>query len=125
MDGMITDVFNKMQGFNYSKLKLVINRLQQDSAVSPDEIKGTLDIPLIGEIPYFPETTEINNEGVSVFLNRRKQSGNSAEYANAFKEIAREIVKANKAVNQYENELSVTETDSISRRKMKLGIFRK
>ena len=125
LDGMITDVFNKMQGFNYSKLKLVINRLQQDSAVSPDEIKGTLDIPLIGEIPYFPETTEINNEGVSVFLNRRKQSGNSAEYANAFKKIAREIVKANKAVDQYENELSVTETDSISRRKMKLGIFRK
>lgn len=125
LDGMITDVFNKMQGFNYSKLKLVINRLQQNSAVSPDEIKGTLDIPLIGEIPYFPEATEINNEGVSVFLNRRKQSGNSAEYANAFKKIAREIVKANKSANQYENEVSVTETDSISRRKMNFGIFRK
>ncbi len=92
IDGMLGDIFSKMAGFNYGKISLLVNRMQERASVTPAEIAKALNLPLIGDIPYYPEIVDINNEGVSVFLNRRKPSGRSSEYAAALKQIAKKLI---------------------------------
>lgn len=92
IDGMLGDIFSKMAGFNYGKISLLVNRMQERASVTPSEIAKALNLTLIGDIPYYPEIVEINNEGVSVFLNRRKPSGRSSEYAAALKQIAKKLI---------------------------------
>lgn len=93
IDGMLSDVFSKMEGFNNAKISLLVNRMHEKSAVTAQELARALNLTLLGEIPYYPEIVEINNEGVSVFLNRRKVNGRAAEFAGAFKALARKLIK--------------------------------
>lgn len=93
IDGMLSDVFSKMEAFNFGKISLLVNRMHDKSAVTAQELARALNLTLIGEIPYYPEIVEINNEGVSVFLNRRKPNGRATEYAGAFKTLARKLIK--------------------------------
>ena len=125
IDGMISDVFGKMRGFNFGKISLLVNRLHEKSSVSPVELSKALNLPLVGEIPYFPEVVDINNEGVSVFFNRRKATPGAAEYANAFKEIARHLIRSDHPSGSgTENGFSVDGLDS-SVHKANFSIFRR
>lgn len=126
IDGMFNDVFGKISGFNYGKIELLVNKLHEKSNVTSAEIAKALNLPLIGEIPYYPEIVDINNEGVSVFLNRRKQSGRASEYAAALKQIAKKLIRADgirAGGNKTEN-YAVDGLDSLGH-KSNLGIFRR
>lgn len=125
IDGMISDVFGKMRGFNFGKISLIVNHMQERSSVAPSELAKVLNLPLIGEIPYFPEIVDINNEGVSVFFNRRKASGKATEYANAFKVVSRHMIRSNNPSGSgTENGFSVDGLDS-SAHKANFSIFRR
>lgn len=125
IDGMINDVFGKMRDFNFGKISLLVNHMQERSSVTPDELAKALNLPLIGEIPYFPEIVDINNEGVSVFFNRRKSNVRSTEYANAFKAVARYMIRSNHPSGSgMENGFSVDGLDS-SAHKANFSIFRR
>ncbi len=125
IDGMLGDIFSKIQGFNFGKVMLLVNRLQEKSSVPPGEIAKALNLPLAGEIPYYPEIVEINNEGASVFLNRRKQSGRYQEYAEAFRRLSRSLVKENSLHgSDGKNGYAVDGLD-VRGHKSYLGIFRK
>jgi len=93
VDGMIGDIYTQMEGFNFGKIGLLVNKMHEKSSVSPGELAKALNLPLVGEVPYYPEIVEINNEGVSVFFNRRKPSGQATEYAAAFKALARKLIR--------------------------------
>ena len=125
IDGMISDVFGKMRGFNFGKISLLVNHLHERSSVSPEELAKALNLPLIGEIPYFPEIVDINNEGVSVFFNRRKATPSANEYANAFKSIARHLIRPDHPSGSgTESGFSVDGLDS-STHKANFSIFRR
>lgn len=93
IDGMISDVFSRMDAFNMNKIGLIVNRLREKSGITAQELAKALNLPLLGEIPYYPEIVDINNEGVSVFLNRRKPNGRATEFAGAFKALARKLIR--------------------------------
>ena len=125
IDGMISDVFSKMRGFNFGKISLLVNHLHEKNSVTPQELSKALNLPLIGEIPYYPEIVDINNEGISVFLNRRKATGHSAEFANAFKTIARHMIRSDHPSGSgTENGFTVDGLDS-STHKANFNIFRR
>lgn len=126
IDSMMYDIFSKISGFDFGKVGLVVNKLQEKTTVSPNEISKALNIPLVGEIPYYPEIVEINNEGASVFLNRRKQSGRYSDYAEAFRRISRVLVKES-SLKPNGNNSSGYAVDGLDVRghKSNLGIFRK
>ncbi len=125
IDGMITDVYSQMEGFNFAKLGLLVNKLHAKSTVSAGELAKALNLPLVGEIPYYPQIVDINNEGVSVFFNRRKPSGQANEYASAFKTLARRLIRTdNMGTTQNQNpNFAVDGLDTV-RRKSNFGIFR-
>ena len=93
IDGMLSDVFARMDAFNMNKIGLIVNRLREKSGITAQELAKALNLPLFGEIPYYPEIVDINNEGVSVFLNRRKPNGRATEFAGAFKALARKLIR--------------------------------
>ena len=93
IDGMLSDVFSRLEAFNMGKISLLVNRMHEKSAVTAQELARALNLTLLGEIPYYPEIVEINNEGVSVFLNRRKPNGRATEFAGAFKTLARKLIR--------------------------------
>ena len=61
-----------IDGFDKSKMKLVINKYDASFNISPEEIAGVLKIPLIAVIPDFREITNVNNSGNSVFYGSSK-----------------------------------------------------
>ena len=125
VDGMAQDVFSKIRGFDFSKMKLLINNMTEKSAISAEEISSVLQMELIGRIPYFPEIVRINNEGVSVFFNRKKLSNKAVEYANAFRMIARRIVCADfNAEGKRAREYSVDGIETM-RKRANFSVFRK
>lgn len=126
IDGMINDIFEYIPNFNLGKIKLLVNKMQERPKLTPQEISKTLNLTLIGEIPFYPEIVDINNEGVSVFFNRRKPSGKANEYAASFKAISKLLVKE----NSFRNESKRAETfaveglDNDNRTPLR-GLFRK
>lgn len=92
LDNMITDVFSRIDGFNFGKIKLLVNNVNEKSSITPQDVSNALNLPLVGVIPYYPDIVDINNEGHSVFYNRKKAIGRAAEYANSFRSIARNLV---------------------------------
>ena len=125
VDGMIGDIYTQMEGFNFGKIGLLVNKMHEKSSVSPGELAKALNLPLVGEVPYYPEIVEINNEGVSVFFNRRKPSGQATEYAAAFKTLARKLIRpdSGKGVGNSNAGFAV-EGLEMQRRKSNFGIFR-
>ena len=99
IDGMIGDVYSQMEGFNLGKLSLLVNRMSEKNSVPAGELAKALNLPLMGEIPYYPEIVDINNEGVSVFFNRRKPNGKSTEFAAAFKTLSRKLIRPDSGKN--------------------------
>ncbi len=125
IDGMIGDVYSQMDGFNIGKISLLVNKLHAKASVPANELAKALNLPLVGEIPYYPEIVDINNEGVSVFFNRRKPSGQATEYAAAFKMLARNLIRTESGGNpQGANPNFTVEGLDTARRKSNFGIFR-
>ncbi len=125
IDGMIGDVYSQMEGFNFGKLCLLVNRMNEKNSMSSGEIAKALNIPLVGEIPYYPEIVDINNEGVSVFFNRRKPNGRSTEYAAAFKALSRKLIRPDSGKNGAGANAGFTvEGLDTVRRKSNFGIFK-
>ena len=125
IDGMINDVFGKMRGFNFGKISLLVNRLHERSSITPLELSKALNLPLIGELPYFPEIVEINNDGTSVFFNRRKVSPAVEEYRRAIKNVAKHLIKTDHpSGSSTESGFAVDGLDS-SAHKANFGIFKR
>ena len=125
VDGMIGDIYTQMEGFNFGKIGLLVNKMHEKSSVSPGELAKALNLPLVGEVPYYPEIVEINNEGVSVFFNRRKPSGQATEYAAAFKALARKLIRPDSGkVSGNSNAGFAVEGLEMQRRKSNFEIFR-
>ena len=125
VDGMIGDIYTQMEGFNFGKLGLLVNKMHEKASVSPGELAKALNLPLVGEIPYYPEIVEINNEGVSVFFNRRKPSGQATEYAAAFKVLSRKLIRPDSGKGGSAANAGFTvEGLDMQRRKSNFGIFR-
>ncbi len=125
IDGMLSDVYSQMAGFNFGKLGLLVNRMHAKSSVSAVELAKALSLPLVGEIPYYPEIVDINNEGVSVFFNRRKPSGQANEYASAFKTLARRLIRTDNGTGSQISSANFA-VDGLegAGRKTNFGIFR-
>lgn len=125
VDGMIGDIYTQMEGFNFGKIGLLVNKMHEKSSVSPGELAKALNLPLVGEVPYYPEIVEINNEGVSVFFNRRKPSGQATEYAAAFKALARKLIRPDSGKGSGNSNAGfAVEGLEMQRRKSNFGIFR-
>lgn len=125
VDGMIGDIYTQMEGFNFGKIGLLVNKMHEKVSVSPGELAKALSLPLVGEIPYYPEIVEINNEGVSVFFNRRKPSGQATEYAAAFKALARRLIRSDSGKGGGNTNAGfAVEGLEMQRRKSNFGIFR-
>ena len=125
VDGMIGDIYTQMEGFNFGKIGLLVNKMHEKSSVSPGELAKALNLPLVGEVPYYPEIVEINNEGVSVFFNRRKPSGQATEYAAAFKTLARKLIRPDSGKGAGNSNAGfAVEGLEMQRRKSNFGIFR-
>ena len=125
IDGMTQDVFSKIRGFDFGKMKLLINNMTEKSAISAAEISSVLNLELVGQIPYFPEINRINNEGVSVFFNRKKLSGKAVEYADAFRLMARRIVCADVENSSKPTREYTVDGIETMRKKANFSIFRK
>ena len=126
LDSMIRDIFSKMEGFNYDKLHLLVNHLVPNASVTADDLSKVLSLPLVGEIPYFPDIVDINNQGISVFYNRKKSTQDSVQYANSFRSIARKIVcTSRKSIEDIQSNGCTVEGLDSERRKSNFSIFRK
>lgn len=58
--------------FDRNKMKLLINRYDPAFNITPEELSGVLQMPLIGVIPDCREITNVNNGGNSVFTGIRE-----------------------------------------------------
>lgn len=125
LDGMMSDVFSRIARFDFSKIKLLVNKINEKSSVTAQDIANALNLELIGELPYFPEIVEINNEGHSVFFNRKKAVGRALEYANAFRCIARDLVCCKPTETQNASQQNTVEGIDNLYKKGSFNIFRK
>lgn len=124
LDSMMADVFSKINGFDFAKIKLLVNNVNEKSSVTAQDVANALNLPLVGVLPYYPDIVDINNEGHSVFYNRKKAVGKAAEYANAFRNIARDLVCSTSAEPKQGSRGAVDGLDSVHRRGS-FNLFRK
>ncbi len=124
LDSMMGDIFSRISGFDFSKIKLIINKINEKSSVTPQDIANALNLPLVGVLPYFPEIVDINNEGHSVFFNRKKTVGRATDYANAFRGIARDLVCSPSADDSHGRQGGVDGLDTLHKRG-NFNLFRK
>lgn len=124
LDGMISDVFSRIPGFDFGKIKLIVNKINEKSSVTARDIANVLNLELIGEIPYFPDIVDINNDGRSIFFNRKKPSGTGGDYANAFRGLARNLVCSSADNQNFGTQNAVAGIDSLHKRG-NFGVFRK
>lgn len=124
IDSMMTDVLSRIDGFDFGKIKLLVNNINEKSSVTAQDISNALNLPLAGVVPYYPDIVDINNEGHSVFYNRKKAAGKAAEYANAFRNIARDLVCSTSAEPKQSSRLTVDGLDPVHK-KGSFGLFRK
>jgi len=124
LDSMMADVFSKINGFDFGKIKLLVNNVNEKSSVTAQDVANALNLPLVGVLPYYPDIVDINNEGHSVFYNRKKAVGKAAEYANAFRNVARDLVCSTSVEQKQGSRGDVDGLDSVHRRGS-FNLFRK
>ena len=124
LDSMMSDVFSRINGFDFGKIRLVVNNVNEKSSVTAQDVSNALNLPLAGVLPYYPDIVDINNEGHSVFYNRKKAVGRAAEYANAFRNIARDLVCSVPTDAKQVPKSSVEGLDAVHRRGS-FNLFRK
>lgn len=93
IDGVLEDILLNVEGFDRGKMKLLVNKYDPAFNISPDEIAGVLQIPLIGIIPDCREVTNVNNGGNSVFFGNSKSTDRQKAFAGAIRQIAKRLLE--------------------------------
>lgn len=93
IDGVLEDILLNVDGFDRGKMKLLVNKYDPAFNISPDEIAGVLQMPLIGIIPDCREVTNVNNGGNSVFFGSVKYADKQKAFANAVRMVAKRLLE--------------------------------
>jgi len=93
IDGVLEDILLNVDGFDRGKMKLLVNKYDPAFNISPDEIAGVLQMPLIGIIPDCREVTNVNNGGNSVFFGNAKYADKQKAFANAVRIVAKRLLE--------------------------------
>ena len=93
IDGVLEDILLNVEGFDRGKMKLLVNKFDPAFNISPDEIAGVLQMPLIGIIPDCREVTNVNNGGNSVFFGNSKYADRQKAFANSVRIVAKRILE--------------------------------
>lgn len=91
LDGVIADILSAMPGHNSDKIKLVINKYDSNTNISPQELIDVLNLELYGVIPNYPEISNMNNSGYSAFYNKARNKEESNAYIASIIEIAKKV----------------------------------
>lgn len=93
IDGVLEDILLGIEGFDRGKMRLLVNKYDPAFNISPDEISGVLQMPLVGIIPDCREITNINNGGNSVFFGNSKSADKQKAFAGAVRQIAKRMLE--------------------------------
>ncbi len=93
IDGVLEDILHGVDGFDKSKMKLVINKYDPTFNITPSEIEDVLKIPLIAVIPDCREITNLNNSGNSIFYGSSKPINRHESFANSVRILAKKLLE--------------------------------
>ena len=93
IDGVLEDILSNVDGFDRNKMKLLINRYDPAFNITPEELSGVLQMPLIGVIPDCREITNVNNGGNSVFYGNTRSGDKQKAFANAIRAVAKRLLE--------------------------------
>lgn len=93
IDGVLEDILLNVDGFDRSRMKLLINRYDPTFNITPEELSGVLQMPLIGVIPDCREITNVNNGGNSVFYGNTRSGDKQKAFANAVRTVAKRLLE--------------------------------
>lgn len=93
IDGVLEDILLNVDGFDRSRMKLLINRYDPTFNITPEELSGVLQMPLIGVIPDCREITNVNNGGNSVFYGNTRSTDKQKAFANAVRSVAKRLLE--------------------------------
>lgn len=93
IDGVLEDILSNVDGFDRNKMKLLINRYDSAFNITPEELSGVLQMPLIGVIPDCREITNVNNGGNSVFYGNTRNGDKQKAFANAVRTVAKRLLE--------------------------------
>ena len=93
IDGVLEDILSNVDGFDRNKMKLLINRYDPAFNITPEELSGVLQMPLIGVIPDCREITNVNNGGNSVFYGNTRSGDKQKAFANAVRTVAKQLLE--------------------------------
>ena len=93
IDGVLEDILLNVEGFDRGKMKLLVNKYDPTFNISPDELSGVLQMPLVGIIPDCREITNVNNGGNSVFYGNTKGAEKQKAFASAIRIVAKRLLE--------------------------------
>ena len=93
IDGVLEDILLNVEGFDRGKMRLLVNKYDPAFNISPDELSGVLQMPLVGIIPDCREITNVNNGGNSVFYGNAKSADKQKAFANAVRILAKRMLE--------------------------------
>ena len=93
IDGVLEDILLNVEGFDRGKMRLLVNKYDPAFNISPDELSGVLQMPLVGIIPDCREITNVNNGGNSVFYGNTKSADKQKAFANAVRIVAKRLLE--------------------------------
>ena len=73
--------------------------IMEGSNISPDELSGVLQMPLVGVIPECREITNVNNGGNSVFYGNTKSTDKQKSFAGAVRSVAKRMLELDEGDN--------------------------
>lgn len=80
-------------GFNPTKIKLIVNKYDVRTSISPEEVEKTLQIESYGVVPLFSDIINIHNYGYTAFNNGTKVNPNDLRrYQEAIIAIAKRLI---------------------------------
>ena len=82
-----------VEGFDRGKMRLLVNKYDPAFNISPDELSGVLQMPLVGIIPDCREITNVNNGGNSVFYGNTKSADKQKAFASAVRAVAKRMLE--------------------------------
>ena len=91
--GVLEDILLNVDGFDRGKMRLLVNKYDPAFNISPDELSGVLQMPLVGIIPECREITNVNNGGNSVFYGNTKSADKQKAFANAVRIVAKRMLE--------------------------------
>lgn len=121
IDGVLEDILSNVDGFDRNKMKLLINRYDPAFNITPEELSGVLQMPLIGVIPDCREITNVNNGGNSVFYGNTRSGDKQKAFANAVRTVAKRLLELDigehTAVTSFEENRELRLFDFLFKRK--------